>query len=349
MKKRSDGRYVKKVTLSNGKPKYLYSSAPNEREANKDFNRQLIALNEEDVEKTMFCNVSDAWASEHFESLEYNTLKAYKPGLRDVDAYFKDYHIEEVQPHHVCAFRDGMIRKGFAQKTIKGRMLVLNLIMKYAVSERLIVFNPCADIKLPKNLPKTKRLAQTPDETELIIQNADTPFGVLAYFYLFTGCRRGEALALKPSDIDRKKKVVKVHSTVVWKGSKPYIKDHPKTDAGNREIPLADKVLELITPYMKQTYLFQNSDGELYNNSQVTRGWGRYQKRTGITATPHQLRHGYATMLFDAGIDVKTAQRWMGHADIKTTLDIYTHLSELRQVQSADKLFKFISDNFLTT
>lgn len=346
MKKRADGRYQKKIKLPNGKLKVLYSSAANEREANKDFNRQMLALSEEEKEKTKFCRVSDAWASEHFPKLENNSLKAYKPGLRDVDAYFDKFYIEEIQPHHVNAFMDMMVKKGFALKTIKGRMLVLNLVMKHAIYGQLITVNPCQYITLPKNLPKKKRVSQSTAETALVINNTDTPFGVLAYFFLFTGCRRGEALALKTSDVDLKNKVVKVHSTIEWVGNKPYIKDHPKTDAGNREIPLSDKVLELIKPYMEQQYLFQNEKGELYNNSQVTRGWKKYQESSGISATPHQLRHGYATMLFDAGIDVKTAQKWLGHADIKTTLDIYTHLSEKRQAQSAVKLFDYIDTHF---
>ena len=69
MKKRSDGRYCKKVTLPNGKQKYLYSSASSEREANKDFNKQMLALDTEEKEKSKFCKVSDAWAAEHFPKL----------------------------------------------------------------------------------------------------------------------------------------------------------------------------------------------------------------------------------------------------------------------------------------
>ena len=346
MKKRSDGRYCKKVTLPNGKAKYLYSTASSEREANRDFNRQMLAIDTEAKEKTMFCKVSDAWASEHFEKVEYNTLKGYKPGLRDADEFFGEYHIEDIMPHHITAYRDKLIRKGFAFKTVKGRMLIINLIMQYAQSEKLIGMNPCQGITLPRNLPRSKRTTQTTVETDLIINNTDTLYGVLAYFYLFTGCRRGEALALEPSDIDLKNKTVNISKTVVWISSKPYIKDHPKTDAGNRDIPLTDRVIELIMPFMNQEHLFQNEHGGLIDNSQMMRGWNNYRKSTGVSATPHQLRHGYATMLFDAGIDVKTAQRWLGHADLKTTLDIYTHLSESRITHSTDKLMEYINKTF---
>lgn len=54
--------------------------------------------------------------------------------------------------------------------------------------------------------------------------------------------------------------------------------------------------------------------------------------------TPHMLRHTYATMLYDAGVDVKSAQRFLGHADLQTTLKIYTHLSEQKEQQSVAAL-----------
>lgn len=347
MKKRSDGRYQKKVKLPNGKTKILYSSAPNEREANKDFNKQMFAVVESEKNKTKFCSVSDAWASIHFPLLEETTIKGYKPAIKGANDYFADFYIEEIESNDVCAYRDHLIRQGYAYKTVKNRMLVLNLIMTYALIDRkLIPLNPCQSVKVPKGLPKKKRQAQTVDETELIIKNTDTPFGVLAYFFLFTGCRRGEAFALKPSDVNLKNKTVKIHNTVIWIGNQPKVKPYPKTDAGNRDIPLPDKVIALIKPYMKQEYLFQNEKGEIYTNSQITRALKKYQNDTGVTATPHQLRHGYATLLFDAGIDVKTAQKWLGHADTTTTLEIYTHLSEMKKAQSTDKLHEYINTNF---
>ena len=56
------------------------------------------------------------------------------------------------------------------------------------------------------------------------------------------------------------------------------------------------------------------------------------------TLTAHSLRHGYATILFEADVDVHTAKKLLGHADIKTTMAIYTHLREKKQHESVDKL-----------
>ncbi len=72
--------------------------------------------------------------------------------------------------------------------------------------------------------------------------------------------------------------------------------------------------------------------------------WGSYQKNTGLTITPHQLRHAYATILYEAGIDVKAAQSFLGHSNIQTTMDIYTHLSEAKKIDSVD-----VIDRYLTT
>lgn len=346
MKKRKDGRYAKKIKLLDGTTKFLYSSASSERAAMSDFNEQMQKLKQEQANLTLFVNVAERWSAEHFPKMQNNTLKMYNPGLKEAKEYFKNLHIETIKPLHVNEYIESLTKKGYAAKTIKGRMLVLNLIFKHAILLEYIHSNPCQYITVPKGLPKKKRLPATADETKLITANTDKEFGTLAYFFLFTGCRRGEALAITPDDIDIENKTVSINKTVEWLGSRPQIKNSPKTDAGNREIPLTDKLIELLKPFMNQKYIFQNANGELFNNSQVTRGWENYQKETGITATPHQLRHSYQTMLFDAGIDVKTAQKWLGHADIKTTLDIYTHLSENRLAQSTEKLLNFITENY---
>lgn len=173
------------------------------------------------------------------------------------------------------------------------------------------------------------------------------PFDFLAKFLLYTGCRRGEALALTPADVDFERKTININKTVEWIGNIPQIKYQPKTYAGFREIPIPDILFPELCNRSKQKYIFQNSRGDLIENSRLTLDWNKLRKITGIKCTPHQLRHAYATMLFDAGIDVKNAQRWLGHSDIKTTLDIYTHLSDKRQELSVEKWYNYLATNVL--
>lgn len=345
MKKRADGRFQKRITLENGKSKLLYSSANSEREAVKDFNRQMLALETEHIKSMNFDRVAEAWADERFPTLQNNTLKQYYPCKNEAVSFFMDAPIAEISAMRIKSYLDMLANKGFAKKNHKRTLRRLKTDFHICLRNGVYRKNPCATVKLKfsKDMATAKRQAATTEEEHIIksVPN-DVPFAFFAKFLLFTGCRRGEALALTPKDIDFENKKVTINKTVEWLGNKPQIKHQPKTAAGNREIPLPDVLLIELKKREKQSYIFQNNKGNLFDNSQITRGWNKLKKEICINCTPHQLRHSYATMLFDAGIDVKTAQKWLGHTDIKTTLDIYTHLSETRQAQAADKWFNYI-------
>ena len=119
--------------------------------------------------------------------------------------------------------------------------------------------------------------------------------------------------------------------------NRPMIKQ-PKTAAGCREIVLLDVLAEKLPKGKPDDLLFPNEKGELMGNMQFQRKWEKYCKETGLKITPHQLRHAYATILFDAGIDDKDAQELLGHANLSTTRDIYTHITQSRKEKTASIL-----------
>lgn len=349
MKKRADGRYQKRITLPNGKSKLLYSTANTEREAVKDFNRQMLALEDEHEKSLNFDSVAEQWATEHFPTLELNTLKSYKPSLQQAIEYFDTTPIADIEVTDITAYIDDLKKKDYAKKTIKERLALLKQIFKYAILNKYIKANPCQYVKVPKDAkPSVKREAATQEE-ENIIKNisCDVPFGYFAKFLLFTGCRRGEALALTPSDIDYQNHMVRINKTVIWDGNKPQIKPIPKTEAGERFIPIPDIIFDELIKRKSNKLIFPNEENNLYKNHEVEKTWNELRKKANISCSPHQLRHSFTTMIFDAGIDVKTAQSWLGHKDIKTTLEIYTHLSERRREQSVAKWFDFVQNTVL--
>lgn len=344
MKKRPDGRYCRKIKINN-KFVFFYSSEKTEKQAARDIERQLLEYREKDKNGKTFAAVAAEWSDDHFPELEHNTLKQYRPALADVTQQFGSFYIKDITSNQIDLYIKSYAKKGYAQKTVKTRLLILNLIMKYAVINQYISVNPCTYIAVPKNLPKTKREGLTAEQIEAVKHNIDKTFGFFAYFLLNTGLRKGEALALRYSDIDFDKKVIKINKTVEWIGNVPNIKNHPKTDAGIREVPLLDCLVDLIEHKSTDELIFPNSNGELIRNGNFTRLWDKYRAETGLNITPHQLRHAYATTLYDAGIDLKTAQYLLGHANIQTTMDIYTHLSQSRQDAAADILNKFVSNS----
>lgn len=340
MKQRADGRYCRKIKI-NDKYVFFYSAAKTEKQAAKDIERQLLAYQDKATGGMTFKQLADEWSAAHYPTLENNTLKQYRPALKDAVSRFGEMRISDITSTQVDLYIKSFASRGYAQKTVKSRLLVLNLAMTYAVVNQYIAANPCTYIKVPKNLPKEKRRGLTEEEITVVKNSIDKTFGLFAYFLLNTGLRRGEALALTYNDIDFDKKVIKVNKTVEWIGNVPNIKDHPKTDAGLREVPLLDCLYKVLKQGRGDQLIFPNTKNELIRNGNFNRLWDKYRAETGLTITPHQLRHAYATMLYDAGVDVKTAQYLLGHANIQTTMDIYTHLSKQRKENAADILNSF--------
>jgi integrase len=159
--------------------------------------------------------------------------------------------------------------------------------------------------------------------------------GLFAYVLLYSGLRRGEALALQYKDIDRQSKKIHVEKSLCAYRNEPIIKT-PKTEAGYRDVPLVDALANVIPEGKPVEYIFLR-DGHLLTDADFDTLWGQYQRHTGITSTPHQLRHWFATLLFDAGIDKFEAARYMGHTTTQMT-EIYTHITRSRTASSLDRL-----------
>ncbi len=230
----------------------------------------------------------------------------------------------------------------YAAQTVIAHLNIIHMIFSFAVVNDIIPVNPAEQVSIPRGLKRNSRRALTKEEIEIIKANVNKPFGLFYFFILYTGCRRGEALAIQFKDIDRENKVIHITKSVYFKSGKPEIKV-PKTEAGKRVIPLLDVLAEKLPKGKQDNFLFGES--EPLTGAQVKRMLNTYQKRTGLKITPYYLRHGYATILYDAGIDIKTAQGLLGHSDIQTTMNVYTHLSVERTRIESQKLNEFTKDS----
>lgn len=348
MKKRKDGLYQKTVTI-NGKRVYFYSSAPTERQAEKDFNAQLLAYHEKEEKGKLFKDVAEEWEKEHLPKLTYNTSSRYKPHIRYALEFFSGMYIKAITINQVKHLMQSRINKHYAAKTVSHQMSILNMIFEYACINGYISDNPCRFIHVPNNLPRKKRTIPTEEEIKRVVLSVGKPFGLIAYFVLFSGLRRGELLALNFSDIDFKNKTINVNKSLYYVGNTPHIKK-PKTAAGVRKIILLDCLAKKLDKH-SIGIIFHDRNGQYMKQSYFEDNWNKYKKEAGINITLHQLRHAYASyILHDAGIDVKTAQELMGHADISTTQNIYTQITERRIKDVSEKLNQFTSSiNDVTT
>lgn len=343
MKQRKDGRWQRAFTV-NGKRICFYSSESTEKKAIRDIERQLLNYREKEEKGKTFEEVADEWAVEHYRDIAYNTQKQYKPAVTEAIKYFSDMYINEIASID-CQKFISFISVGRAKKTVTTRLLVLNLIMKFAVIKGYRNSNPCLYVTVPKGLPKTYREMASDNDVDIIKKNIDIPMGMYAFLILYTGCRRNEACALTVSDIDFKKKEINITKSIYTADdNKVYIKE-PKSKKGYRKVILLDILYDKLQKYvkgMKKTdILFPNDSKGYMNTAQFEYKWKVYKKTTGIQCTPHMIRHSYASMLLEAGIDIKIAQDQLGHATMQMTVDTYAHISDRWRNDTAIKLNNF--------
>lgn len=341
MKKRKDGRYLKVVTI-NGKRLYFYSSKTTEQQAERDINRQILAYTKQEERGKLFSEVAEEWEEEHFPKIEYNTAKRYKILLSHAVEEFDDRYIKEIQPIDIEQYLDYYVTRDYATKTIKDQLSIVRLVFKYAYIKGYVENDPTRYISPPKGKSAIKRQPLTEEETEAVKNSLNCSFGLFPYFLLYTGLRKGEALALQFKDIDFDNKEINVYKSVYHKSNVPHIKG-TKTENGTRKVVLLDVLADKLPKGKDKNFIFSIDGTKPLGYSAFQRRWDKYKKETGLDITAHQLRHTYATILFEAGIDVKDAQHLLGHSDISVTRNIYTHIRTNHFKETVEKLNTFMN------
>lgn len=333
LKKRADGRYCKQIRI-NGKVKSFYGRTQAE------INKKILEYKEEKATGKYFSDVAEKWVNYYCTQVPYTTYKkcgqaAYNAAVE----HFGNMRIREIVPYDVDLYLKSFAHKDYSKKTVATYKSILNQIFKYAVIQGEIQTNPASVVSLPKNLKTTKRVLPPDNEIKIIELNPEG-FGFLSYFLLFSGLRISEALALTYEDIDRKDKIITVNKKIVYDGNTPTLVNATKTEAGTRKVVLLDRVEAHLNSDGKGV-IFCNDNGGYLTRKQLSCRWEKFKKENNLTLTFHQLRHAYATMLFEAGINEKDAQELMGHTDINLTRSIYTHIRNERMTETAQKLNSF--------
>jgi len=272
-------------------------------------------------------NIADEWWEAKQATISPNTFNGFKTAKNRVVEAFGDMEAKDITVALVYAFLDKFRAQGNSQKVISNTRCVFKLIMDKALTEGEITFNPVVMTPTVKGVARQPRQPASDPELAIIEQHkTDSMSARFYYFVLYTGLRRGEALCLLNSDIDRDRSVVTVSKSVAYQSAQPVIKT-PKTVAGVREVHIPPNVLEIL-PEGKPGELLWFGGTKIPCKTQTEQFIKSFRDAFGIQCTPHQLRHNYASLLHTVGIDVKDAQYLLGHANISVTQDIYTHLEE---------------------
>lgn len=357
---REDGRFRCKY-----KDRYFYGATQREAQQKRDDYKRMIeaGMKAEAAGLTVY-NYAMRWVSTykaHLTNAPYNThvriLNAFcafegnaNRRMQDIDTIDiqRFYNTFQGKSHSsICDMRD----------TIRG-------LFKFALADRVIQFDPTVKARLPKGTKGTHR-AITQHERDLI-SALDHRMRPAAMVMLYAGLRRGEVIALNiDRDVDFAAKTITVREAVRFPSERQAEIVPPKTAAGLRTVPLLDVLADEL--HGKHGLVITDARGGMMSQSSWRRAWESYlcklstlhnghpkrwhgkmhgedengvQPWEDIIIRPHDLRHSYCTMLYDAGVDLKTAQKWMGHADVRVTMGIYTHLTDERQKTASEALEK---------
>lgn len=337
---RADGRYQgywheEGKNGKKGKRHYIY-----DRDPERLYNR-IQEKESETPPPLTFESAADAWEKKHWQRVGNKTIETYAAPLRRVKDQFSGMNAEEVTAQDIQAFLADLGKQGFARRSVQMHRDIISMIFNNAIIEYGLRFNPCTAVQMPRNLPVTKRELPKDDAIEAVKTGKDAPFGLFALICLYAGLRRGEALALSYEDIDRKAGLIHVTKSVEYVGNNAHIKA-PKTAAGVRDVPLLKPLAEALPP-QGTGLIFPREDGQPLTKTQYRKRWVRYCKTIGHEITAHQLRHGYATILYEAGIPDKDAQELLGHSDITLTRDVYTHIRQSQRDATAKKLNRYVT------
>lgn len=329
---RKDGRYQVKYTDDSG-IHYLYDRDPEK------LWHKLNDRGKEEKKPVLFSEIADEWEKEHREHISYKTAEAYVAPLRRLKERFGKSKIDDITSSEISAYLSVLGKKGYSRRSVQMHRDILNMAFNKAIVDGITKFNPVTAVAMPKNLSTARRELPSDNAIEAI-KSSTAPFSLFAKICLYSGLRRGETLALKYEDIDRQNKTIHVTKAVEFLGNNPHIKS-PKTANGYRNTVLLD-VLANEIPEGKG-YIFTNSKNELLTKIQYRERWAHYCKAIGFELTAHQLRHGFATILYEAGISDKDAQELLGHSTITLTRNVYTHIRQARRDETAERLNNYIS------
>lgn len=262
----------------------------------------------------------------------------------------------ELQKFYKDLLENGRLREaqkeknpGLSNSTVRGIHMMLHNALDRAVRERLILRNPTEDCIIPKLRKKEMKILR-PEDIKAYLAAAERR-GVLPMFYLelVSGVRKGELVALLWDDLDIEQRTISVSKQALSRPGGEIVVNRPKTENSIRAISIPQEAVDLLVEehqkHPHNPYMFPSpKTGEMYYPDSVVNLHKKLLQDAGLGHIRfHDLRHTFATMALQNGVDVKTVSAMLGHYDAGFTLRTYTHATRQMQEQAAEKMGSFMT------
>ena len=243
---------------------------------------------------------------------------------------------------------------GVSDRLVEGCHFRIRSALAEAVEERLIPRNPAEECKLPQSARREKQVLTREELQRFLTQAQEEGYYELVLLELATGLRRGEILALKWSDLNPKTGELRVERQVYRTGGKLTVAP-PKTKTSARSLLIPKAMLDVLNDMHTHTASEWIFPSPVKPDSPLDPASVRKRIQTILDHAGcrklrfHDLRHTFATLSLEAGMDVKTLSAIIGHNSVSTTLNVYTHVTDTMRAQAAAAIDRAITGSSAPT
>jgi integrase len=284
------------------------------------------------------------------------------PGLGRI--YLSSLEPQQVQDYYARQLNVGRSdgNGGLSARSVLYHHRILTKALDHAVRMGALVRNVGKVVSPPRVARKTMNILDPEQAMKFLDVASETVYYPLYSTLLYTGMRRGEALALRWKNVDLLGLEINVVETV-YKIKQQYIIKEPKTSHGKRAISVSPSLAGLLREYqaeqqrlreemgsslVEEDLVFSWSDGRPFDADSVTHTFIKVMKKAGLSGVRlHDLRHTHASLMLKAGIHAKVVSERLGHANIGITLDTYSHLLPGLQEDAAKRFDRIIENDNL--
>ena len=232
--------------------------------------------------------------------------------------------------------------KGLSAKTVRNIHQILSSALKLAQEQRIILANPAEGCALPKVEHREMKTLPVEQLQSFLREARESGVFELYYLELATGLRRGELLGLKWEDIDLERGDLRVKRQISRINGE-VVEAPLKTKNAYRTLPLAEDTIDILKEQRKKfgssPWVFPSPTGGPISPDSVLHMLHRVLKRAGLPRVRfHDLRHTFATLALQNGVDIKTVSGMLGHFSAGFTLDTYAHVTSAAQRQAAQMM-----------
>ena len=369
IRKRKDGRWEGRYTaghnLETGKPIYRNVLGKTQAEVKEKLKTAIQETQSLDFSKTGQYTV-DQWMDVWYENYakikvrpsSHQTYKGYienhiKPNIGDIP--LEKLTTLELQRLYKTLLTKGRVDRleskgqprGLSPKTVRNIHQILSSALKLAQEQRIILTNPAEGCALPKVEHREMKTLPVEQLQSFLREAKDSGVFELYYLELATGLRRGELLGLKWEDIDLEHGDLRVRRQIARINGR-VVEAPLKTKNAYRTLPLAEDTVSILKEQKKKVgsspWVFPSATGGPISPDSVLHMLHRVLKRAGLPKVRfHDLRHTFATLALQNGVDIKTVSGMLGHFSAGFTLDTYAHVTTSAQKAAANTMGKLLS------